>query len=44
MGYCNYNLSEVGRKSHDEEWCVPVHDDRKLFEFLVQPVPVRAKM
>jgi len=20
---------------HDEEWGVPVHDDRKLFEFLV---------
>ncbi len=22
-------------KYHDEEWGVPVHDDRKLFEFLV---------
>jgi DNA-3-methyladenine glycosylase I len=22
-------------KYHDEEWCVPVYDDRKLFEFLV---------
>ena len=22
-------------KYHDEEWCVPIHDDRKLFEFLV---------
>ena len=20
---------------HDKEWCVPVHDDRKLFEFLI---------
>ncbi|HEX7588321.1 MAG TPA: DNA-3-methyladenine glycosylase I, partial [Anaerolineae bacterium] len=20
---------------HDEEWGVPVHDDRKLFEFLI---------
>jgi len=23
------------RKYHDEEWGVPVHDDRKLFEFLL---------
>ena len=38
MGYCNYNLSEVGRKFHDEEWGVPVHDDRRLFEFLVLAV------
>src|SRR5512135_2984136 len=22
-------------KYHDEEWGVPVHDDRKLFEFLI---------
>ena len=35
MGYGNFNQSEVGRKSHDEEWGVPVHDDRRLFEFLV---------
>ena len=38
MGYCNYNLSEVGRKFHDEEWGVPVHDDRRLCEFLVLAV------
>ena len=38
LGYCNFNLSEVGRKFHDEEWGVPVHDDRKLFEFLVLAV------
>ena len=38
MGYCNYNLSEVGRKFHDEEWGVPVHDDYRLFEFLVLAV------
>ena len=38
MGYCNYNLSEVGRKFHDEEWGVPIHDDRRLFEFLVLAV------
>ena len=38
MGYCNFNLSEVGRKFHDEEWGVPVHDDCRLFEFLVLAV------
>ena len=38
MGYCNFNLSEVGQKFHDEEWGVPVHDDRRLFEFLVMTV------
>ena len=38
MGYCNFNLSEVGQRFHDEEWGVPVHDDRKLFEFLVLTV------
>lgn len=38
MGYCNFNLSEVGQKFHDEEWGVPVHDDRKQFEFLVLAV------
>ena len=38
MGYCNFNLSEIGQKFHDEEWGVPVHDDRKQFEFLVLTV------
>ena len=23
------------RRYHDEEWGVPVHDDRRLFEFLI---------
>ena len=27
--------SEIERTYHDEEWGVPVHDDRRLFEFLV---------
>jgi DNA-3-methyladenine glycosylase I len=27
--------SELMIKYHDEEWGVPVHDDRKLFEFMV---------
>lgn len=26
--------SELYRRYHDEEWGVPVHDDRRLFEFL----------
>lgn len=27
--------SELMIKYHDEEWGIPVHDDRKLFEFMV---------
>ena len=27
--------SELYRRYHDEEWGVPVHEDRKLFEFLI---------
>ena len=27
MGYGNFNLSEVGRKFHDEKWGVLVHDE-----------------
>ncbi|HEY1678317.1 MAG TPA: DNA-3-methyladenine glycosylase I [Candidatus Sulfotelmatobacter sp.] len=27
--------SELYLRYHDEEWGVPVHDDRKLFEFLI---------
>ena len=27
--------SESYRRYHDEEWGVPVHDDRRLFEFLI---------
>ena len=29
------NASENMIKYHDEEWGVPVHDDRKLFEFII---------
>ena len=28
-------IDEMYIKYHDEEWGVPVHDDRKHFEFLV---------
>jgi len=33
---CTWCLgSELMTRYHDEEWGVPVHDDRKLFEFMV---------
>ncbi len=32
-GWCVGN--DIYERYHDEEWGVPVHDDRKLFEFLV---------
>ncbi len=39
MGYCNWDgASEVTRRYHDEEWGIPLHDDRKQFEFLMMEV------
>jgi DNA-3-methyladenine glycosylase I len=36
MKRCQWaNGSEIYQKYHDEEWGVPVYDDRKLFEFLI---------
>lgn len=32
---CAWATTELGIRYHDEEWGVPVHDDRKLFEFLI---------
>jgi len=32
---CAWIGSDLMRAYHDEEWGVPLHDDRKLFEFLV---------
>ena len=32
---CPWAKSDIYRRYHDEEWGVPVHDDRTLFEFLV---------
>jgi DNA-3-methyladenine glycosylase I len=32
---CHWAKSELMQAYHDREWGVPVHDDRKLFEFLV---------
>ena len=32
---CSWAVSELMIPYHDEEWGVPQHDDRRLFEFLV---------
>src|SRR5438309_11631579 len=32
---CEWARNELSIRYHDEEWGVPQHDDRKLFEFLV---------
>lgn len=33
---CNWSTkNDLMKKYHDEEWGVPLHDDNKLFEFLV---------
>jgi DNA-3-methyladenine glycosylase I len=32
---CAWAQSELMIRYHDEEWGVPVHDDRRLFEFLI---------
>jgi len=31
---CEWGASDSMKKYHDEEWGVPLHDDKKLFEFL----------
>ncbi len=35
MQRCDWAKSELMSVYHDREWGVPLHDDRKLFEFLV---------
>src|SRR6478736_711047 len=32
---CPWAKSDLMIRYHDEEWGVPLHDDRRLFEFLV---------
>jgi DNA-3-methyladenine glycosylase I len=32
---CGWAVGELSIRYHDEEWGVPVHDDRRLFEFLI---------
>ena len=39
MSYCNWgNASEVTLRYHDEEWGMPVRDDRRQFEYLMMEV------
>jgi len=35
LSRCPWAKSEIYRRYHDEEWGVPLHDDRKLFELLI---------
>lgn len=35
MQRCKWATNDLSIRYHDEEWGVPVHDDRLLFEFLV---------
>ena len=35
MQRCSWAKTELLIPYHDQEWGVPVHDDRLLFEFLV---------
>ena len=35
MNRCAWARNELSMRYHDEEWGVPVHDDRTLFEFLI---------
>lgn len=35
MKRCDWVFDDIHIKYHDTEWGVPLHDDRKLFEFLV---------
>jgi len=35
MKRCAWAVSEISTIYHDREWGVPIHDDHKLFEFLI---------
>lgn len=36
VAYCEWDkISELYKRYHDEEWGIPVHDDRTQFEFLM---------
>ncbi len=35
MKRCTWPSNELAIRYHDEEWGVPMHDDRRLFEFLI---------
>jgi DNA-3-methyladenine glycosylase I len=32
---CDWAISDLAIRYHDEEWGVPLHQDRRLFEFLI---------
>jgi len=34
MKRCGWAKDDLAIRYHDEEWGVPVHDDRRWFEFL----------
>ena len=39
MSYCNWkHTSEINQKYHDTEWGVPLHDDKRQFEYLLLEV------
>ena len=38
MAQCTWCRSDIEQKYHDEEWGVPLHDDRGQFEFLMLEV------
>ena len=36
MGYCIWaDMNEANKRYHDNEWGIPVHDDRHMFEHLM---------
>ena len=35
MNRCGWAKDDLAIRYHDEEWGVPVHDDRRWFEFLI---------
>ncbi len=36
MGYCAWaGMNELNKAYHDNEWGIPVHDDRKMFEHFI---------
>jgi DNA-3-methyladenine glycosylase I len=35
MKRCDWAKNDLAIKYHDEEWGVPLHDDQRLFEFLI---------
>ncbi len=35
MNRCGWAKNDLAIRYHDEEWGVPAHDDRRLFEFLI---------